>query len=901
MAPILIVYVLLLFLNPQSSLPRLLHQQDIRSTISVKTTTTTLTDDATFLKTSPSPDAATSSMTTTSNTITQPSLLPSKLSPFSLPSNPRYDRAIARLVQAHPDECTDKERLLGILARALGGSNSSDNDENANLLPLLSVEDCIILPTWTEVVELYGSEPVIYGLETCATYRQHLQQQRDGVKSAPFKFEKRSMASPKPQPRVAGLFNTGTNALAQSFQLNIAPLHTQSHSANPYFHEYNLLGGKHVPPKAEWYSTFRTTAARRWNVFPVVLVRDPFRWMSSMCKSSYNAEWQRGYQGRCPNLVPTAQERHLPEFANVTTTFPVAVSLRAHYYYDYYTSLADLWSQWNQQYIEAEFPRILIRFEDTLFHAEQVMYEIKQCLGLLDPSNQTDAPQEIPFEYFLDKSKKSPTTADFATALSKYGRASGRYDSITEEDRAYLQTALDPRLMQLFHYPNISPPATVKQLVHDEDENEVAQKDGMTNASTANRSTAATVTSSAHSSILPESTTRGKDTSNGGKRAVQMAFDDTAPAMVALGASAINIPAVNELTITAQENPASNISQPAAISKDDDDKKAEDTSADPCKDKERLLNILLRAGVPEFEPGRNITIRHYCSVLPTWSQVVALYGDKPVVYGLETCHRYIDSLKMVNGTIQEPLPRVAGLFNTGTNALQQSFSLNLKYMEDPTYYQIFTGKHVAPSEKLLSLRAEPDAKEQFQRLFPVAMIRDPFRWMQSMCKKSYRATWERGSHGRCPNLHPIKAERKMKHYQRMKRFNVTVDIWGHQHAYYDSLASMWSEWNRVYWNASFPRLMIRFEDMLFHAEDVFQQISECLHMPLLKNEYQYLLQSSKALKSSADFVTAMAKYGREDGRYDGLAKEEYDYLQEALDPELMKSFHYLSATLDRLN
>jgi hypothetical protein len=40
-------------------------------------------------------------------------------------------------------------------------------------------------------------------------------------------------------------------------------------------------------------------------------------------------------------------------------------------------------------------------------------------------------------------------------AMSKYGRADGRTDGFTDEERIYLQTALDPKLMQLLHYPQI--------------------------------------------------------------------------------------------------------------------------------------------------------------------------------------------------------------------------------------------------------------------------------------------------------------------------------------------------------------------------------------------------------------------------------------------------------------
>lgn len=43
------------------------------------------------------------------------------------------------------------------------------------------------------------------------------------------------------------------------------------------------------------------------NVMPIVLVRDPYSWMQSMCKHKYAANWLNWE--RCPNLVPSAVDR----------------------------------------------------------------------------------------------------------------------------------------------------------------------------------------------------------------------------------------------------------------------------------------------------------------------------------------------------------------------------------------------------------------------------------------------------------------------------------------------------------------------------------------------------------------------------------------------------------------
>jgi hypothetical protein len=73
------------------------------------------------------------------------------------------------------------------------------------------------------------------------------------------------------------------------------------------------------------------------------------------------------------------------------------------------------------------------------------------------------------------------------------------------------------------------------------------------------------------------------------------------------------------------------------------------------KGREELLAILQDAGVQDIDAAS-------IAKLPTWSQVRALYGDKPVVYGLETCERFRNNIPKDDASVA-----TAGLFNTGTN------------------------------------------------------------------------------------------------------------------------------------------------------------------------------------------------------------------------------------------
>jgi hypothetical protein len=73
------------------------------------------------------------------------------------------------------------------------------------------------------------------------------------------------------------------------------------------------------------------------------------------------------------------------------------------------------------------------------------------------------------------------------------------------------------------------------------------------------------------------------------------------------------------------------------------------------KGREELLAILEDAGVTDIDAAS-------IAKLPTWSQVRKLYGDKPVVYGLDTCERFRNTIPKDDASVG-----TAGLFNTGTN------------------------------------------------------------------------------------------------------------------------------------------------------------------------------------------------------------------------------------------
>ena len=116
---------------------------------------------------------------------------------------------------------------------------------------------------------------------------------------------------------------------------------------------------------------------------------------------------------------------------------------------------------------------------------------------------------------------------------------------------------------------------------------------------------------------------------------------------------------------------------------------------------------------------------------------------------------------------------------------------------------------------------------------------------------------------------------------------------------YESLASMWSQWNREYLDADFPRLFVRFEDMLYNPESVMQQVADCSGLSV-RQPYRAMLEPSKAHGKSSGLVSALTRYGTDTGRSDGMLPDDIQYSERVLDKQLMDLFHYVPLKKDNV-
>ncbi|KAI2502865.1 hypothetical protein MHU86_11612 [Fragilaria crotonensis] len=286
--------------------------------------------------------------------------------------------------------------------------------------------------------------------------------------------------------------------------------------------------------------------------------------------------------------------------------------------------------------------------------------------------------------------------------------------------------------------------------------------------------------------------------------------------------------------------------------------------------------------------------------LPTWNDIVQNIGSAPRIYGLDQCERYrakVPARKRFIGG--------AGMFNSGTNLLVQLLGENCKIPERVKYYgwnetvekwrmdptaahgilwQVPWGKHT-PARKRLHYTIDDFFKKKKKSVLPIVAIRHPYTWMASMCRHSYGARWQHPA--TCPHL-VVSAES-------MKPVNVRV-----ANDTYDSLAHLWNDWYHEYWkDAKFPFLMVRNEDLIFHAENVTTQVCQCAGGVIRTDQpFSHCVKSAKEFlskvvrKDRTDMVGAWINYGKKHPIRGGFDKRDYLAARLFLDGELMQTFGY---------
>jgi len=330
-----------------------------------------------------------------------------------------------------------KERLWAMLT-----------SRNATMKVEASYWDSV--PTWDTVVKNIhrgrdaGSGPVVAGLETCEAFR-------NATAGAP---ARRRMAP-------AGLFNTGTNLLSVLLEFNCQNPHRvaqfKGNAKRGHGNEWEVPWGKHNPAAArDAHFTKKNLNYGVDDVLPIVLVRDPFGWMKSMCRHPYAANWDERRDERCPRLAGGADRPVAVRFGSGTTR---------------HRSLAHLWNDWYGAYFRgddgggddgqegrAPFPRLFVRFEDLIFYPEEVTRRACACAGGVLGHRLDDQDVAAGAFHYVVRSAKAGAGHGPASQRNglvdswiRYGGRDPRDDYAAEEARA-AEALLDPRLVRAFGY-----------------------------------------------------------------------------------------------------------------------------------------------------------------------------------------------------------------------------------------------------------------------------------------------------------------------------------------------------------------------------------------------------------------------------------------------------------------
>ena len=384
---------------------------------------------------------------------------------------------------------------------------------------------------------------------------------------------------------------------------------------------------------------------------------------------------------------------------------------------------------------------------------------------------------------------------------------------------------------------------------------------------------------------------------------------------------------------------------------------------------EKLMRILRHVGIQNAtqlsEDDRKL--------LPTWDEIVDRVGNNgPRILGLETCKAYRAAV-----TTDKRVLGVAGPFNSGTHYLNEVLENNCIYKipnkpdrkgNKGVMDQVPWGKHQSPRFRLIhntqlgttihkkndKIKAAnngkldhpelpPDLEEMNRNVLPIVMVRDPFTWWQSMCKSRYSAHWYHIVPYHCPNFIANHVEKEWffkkrvevrKHYEGdpwkvdnvVEKANYTLDkevipLWVRYHSenwQHKSLAHMWTDWYKDYYDVEYPRLMIRLEDLVFYPHETLRQVCECAiggddttdagdgHFEYIGDENLVLsldsaIRGSGAIdnvhgKDRVGLLGAMAKHAGPfsvSHRATGMTKEDLEFATNVLkDSETMSFFGY---------
>jgi hypothetical protein len=199
---------------------------------------------------------------------------------------------------------------------------------------------------------------------------------------------------------------------------------------------------------------------------------------------------------------------------------------------------------------------------------------------------------------------------------------------------------------------------------------------------------------------------------------------------------------------------------------------------------------------------------------------------------------------------------------------------------------------------------------------PMVTIRDPLFWLKSMCRHHYTAMWTGREHlDHCPNFLDRDLTTRVKYDGFVRRYDSLLDLWSKFFLFLLQFISgpnfllhfffLQDAYYTEYINIDIPVLLVRFEDLIFHTEEVITKVCECAGGKRSSpTKFRYVVDSAKKGKGShgkerTGYVDALVRYGTLAKRYAGYeSKEDLSFIQKHVDPTLMRLMQYSPIQVD---
>mmetsp|Transcript_20256 Transcript_20256/g.31661 ORF Transcript_20256/g.31661 Transcript_20256/m.31661 type:complete len:440 (-) Transcript_20256:2631-3950(-) len=305
------------------------------------------------------------------------------------------------------------------------------------------------VPQWdtvlTNIHRTNNPSPIIHGLETCEAFQRITADNPSQRRIAP-----------------AGIFNTGTNLLSVLLEYNCQNPHRvakfHGNAKRGHGNEWQPRWGKHTPSRYRGaYVTSKKPKYSVDEVLPIVLVRNPYGWMKSMCRNPYTASWEgRSNSKTCPKLKKENNrwnDVHV-KFGPGQTNHKSLGHLFNDWYGDYFYSNSTI----DERNTTAPFPRLMIRFEDIIFFPKEVTEAVCKCAGGILGHRADDKDVANGTFHYVVRSAKAgfghgpPSHRNgLIDSWIRYGSVNPQTE-YSSDDLTLAQQVFDPLIMDAFAY-----------------------------------------------------------------------------------------------------------------------------------------------------------------------------------------------------------------------------------------------------------------------------------------------------------------------------------------------------------------------------------------------------------------------------------------------------------------